>query len=169
MPIKKHHIKLTEKERSDLTNISRKKNAAHNKVQKSKAMLAMDCGEHGPSQTDVEASRLSGLSTRSLESLRKRVCEVGPFGALERKPRKSPPVAPKVTGEVEARMVQIACSQPQEGQSRWTMRLIAEKLIELEVVDSISDETVRLWLKKTTLNRGDKSVGASLQSKMPLL
>ena len=70
------------------------------------------------------------------------------MGALERKPRLTPPVAAKVNGEVEAKMVQIACTDPPTGFAKWTMQLIADRLIELEVVESISSETVRLTLKK---------------------
>ena len=161
MPKKKHHIKIEADEREKLARLAGSQKAAALKVQRAKAMLAMDCGENGPAQSDPQAAKISGLSVRSLERLRQRVCEVGPLEALERKPRLSPPVAPKVTGEVEARMVQIACSQAPEDCARWTMKLIAERLIELEVVESISSETVRTTLKKTTLNLGNNNAGVS--------
>ena len=150
MPNKKHHIKLDQEERDLLTQLSRRKNAAAIKVQRSKAMLAMDSGSFGPSLPDEDAAKVSGLSIPTLERLRKRVCEVGPLGALERKPRETPPVPPKVTGEVETKMVQIACTDPPVGFAKWTMQMIADRLIELEVVASISDETVRITLKKTS-------------------
>ena len=150
MPRKKHHINLSKDEREFMEQLSRKQNAAALKVKKAKAILAMDCGDYGPGKTDLEASHDCGLTTRSLENLRQRVCEVGPEQALERKPRTTPPVSPKITGEVEARMIQIACSQPPEGRSSWTMQLIADQLIELNLLESISGETVRL-----TLNRND--------------
>ena len=108
MPLKKHHIKLESDEREYLAKLSRSRKAAVLKVQRAKAMLAMDCGESAPALSDSKAAKLSGLSVRSLERLRERVCEVGPLGALERKPRLTPPVEPKVTGEVEAQMVRIA-------------------------------------------------------------
>ena len=149
MPKKKHHIKLESDERERLAKLAGSQKAAALKVKRAKAMLAMDCGENGPAKSDPEASAISALSIRSLERLRQRVCEAGPLAALERKPRLSPPVEPKVTGEVEARMVQIACSQAPDDCARWTMKLIAERLIELEVVESISSETVRTTLKKT--------------------
>ena len=117
--------------------------------------------------TDLEASAGSGLTVRSIERLRARACEVGPLGALERKQqRESPPVAAKITGEVEARMIQIACSEVPEGCDRWTMQMIADRLIELEIVESISDESVRTTLKKTTLNPGSRSAGASRRKRM---
>jgi Homeodomain-like domain len=168
MPTKKHHIKLDLEERHQLESLSRKQKAAAIKVKRAKAMLAMDCGPHGPAHSDPEAAGISGLAIASLQRLRKRVCEVGPIGALERQVRETPPVAPKVTGEVEARMVQIACSQPPEGRESWTMQMIADRLVELKLVQSISDETVRLTLKKTTLNLGNRSAGASRPKRTPL-
>lgn len=162
-----HHIKLEVEERGRLSKLAGSQKTAALKVQRARAMLAMDCGEKGPAQSDPQAAAISGLSVRSLERLRRRVCEVGPLGALERKPRLSPPVEPKVTGEVEARMVQIACSQAPEDCARWTMKLIAERLIELEIVESISSETVRTTLKKTTLNPGNNNAGASRRKKTP--
>lgn len=131
--------------------LTRKHNAAALKVQKSIAILLMDCGELGPAKTDLATSEECQLTPRSLENLRKRVCEVGPLGALERKPRITPPVEPKVNGEVEAKIMQIACSEPPKGFSKWTMNMIAGKVVELEIVSSISDETVRLTLKRNEL------------------
>lgn len=167
MPIKKHHIKLSEDERLELLKLSRQSKAAVIKVQRAKAMLAMDCGPHGESLSDRKVSEISGLSIPTLERLRKRVCEVGPIGALQRKPRETPPVEPKVTGELEARMVQIACSDPPEGHSKWTMQMIADRLVSLKLITSISGETVRLTLKKTTSNPGSSNAGASLRKKTP--
>lgn len=161
MPKKKHHIKLDSDERERLEALSRKHKVAAIKAMRSRAMLAMDCGPGGPALSDARASEISGLSVSSLERLRERVCEVGPLQALERKPRLTPPVEPKVTGAVEARMVQIACSPPPHDASRWTMRMIADRLVELEILPSISDETVRRRLKKTTSSRGRRNAGAS--------
>lgn len=169
MPEKKHHVRLSAEERTNLLEISRKQGVAAIKVQRAKALLAVDCGDQGPDLTDREAAAGCGLTIRSLQRLRARVCEVGPLGALERKVRETPPVEPKVTGEVEARMVKIACSDPPEGFVRWTMQMIAQELVELEIVESISGETVRTTLKKTTSSLGSRSAGASRQSKMPRL
>jgi hypothetical protein len=169
MPNKKHHIKLTPDERKELEAVARKRNAAAVKVQRAKVILAVDIGPGGPGLTDLEASSGSGLTTRSIQRLRARACEVGPIGALERKPRDHPPVPAKVTGEVEATMVKIACSDAPEGRECWTMDLIAGRLVELGLVESISGETVRVTLKKTILNPGRKSAGASrLKKTRPL-
>jgi hypothetical protein len=165
MPIKKHHIKLDSDERTHLESLTRKQKVSAVKARRAHAMLAMDCGSLGPALSDSKASRLSGLSCSSLERLRQRVCEVGALGALERKPRLTPPVEPIVTGEVEARMIQIACSAPPEDSSRWTMRMIAGRLIELGIVATISGETVRTTLKKTSSSRGSRNAGASRRSR----
>jgi hypothetical protein len=160
MPNKKHHIKLTPEERKELGAVARKRNAAAVKVQRAKVILAVDIGSGGPGLTDSEASLGSGLTTRSIQRLRARTCEVGPIGALERKPRETPPVPAKVTGEVEASMVKIACSDAPEGRESWTMNLIAGRLVELGLVESISGETVRVTLKKTNSSPGRKNAGA---------
>ena len=165
MPNKKHHIKLTPEERKELEAVARKRNAAAARVQRAKVFLAVDIGPGGPGLTDLEAASGSGLTTRSIQRLRARACEVGPIGALERKPRDQPPVPAKVTGEVEATMVKIACSDAPEGRESWTMDLIAGRLVELGLVESISGETVRVTLKKTILNPGRKSAGASRPKK----
>ena len=167
MPLKKYHIKLDNDEREQLAKLSRSRTTAAVKVQRAKAMLAMDCGEGGPGLSATKAKEISGLSVRSLQRLRERVCEVGPLGALRRKPRLTPPVEAKITGEVEAAMVKIACSEVPSDASRWTMQMIADRLVELEVVGSISSEAVRVTLKKTTSNRGSKSAGASRRRRTP--
>lgn len=167
MPLKKYHIKLDNDERAHLRKLSRSHKAAVVKVQRAKAMLAMDCSEGAPALSDSKAAKQSGLSVRSLQRLRERVGEVGPLGALERKPRLTPPIEPKVTGEVEAAIVKIACSEVPADASRWTMQMIADRLVELEILESISSETVRTTLKKTTLNPGSNSAGASRQTKTP--
>ena len=160
MPLKKYHIKLDRDEREQLTKLSGSRTTAAVKVQRAKAMLAMDCSEGGRGLSDSKAKKISGLSVRSLQRLRERVCEVGPLGALLRKPRLTPPVEAKITGEVEATMVKIACSAVPDDASRWTMQMIADRIVELEVLESISSEAVRTTLKKTTLNRGSRSAGA---------
>lgn len=151
MPVKKYHIKLESDERDHLLKLSRSLSAAALKVQRAKALVAMDCSRNAPALSDSKVAKICGLSVRSLQRLRERVCEVGALGALERKPRLAPPVDPKVTGEVEAMMVKIACSEVPADASRWTMQLIADRLIELELLESICSETVRTTLKKNDL------------------
>ncbi len=85
---------------------------------------------------------------------------MGPIAALDAKPRETPPRKIKITGEVEAHITQIACSDAPEGAVRWTLQLIAERLVEIKVIDSISHNSVALVLKKVNLNHGAKKAGA---------
>jgi hypothetical protein len=165
MPNKKHHIKLDSEERDLLGKIAGKRKAAAVRVQRAKAMLAMDCSAGAPTMTDQEVSVLTGLSVSSLARLRKRVCEIGPLGALERKPRETPPVEPKITGDIQAHIAKIACSNPPEGRPEWTLQLIADRVVELNLLESISRESVRQCLKKTTSNPGNKNAGVSHRKK----
>ena len=81
--------------------------------------------------------------------MRQRFVEQGLEAALVRKPQDRPSRPPKLDGRAEAHLIDLACSKPPEGRTEWTMQLLADKLVELEVVDSVSDETVRRTLKKT--------------------
>jgi transposase len=144
---KKYVLKLTTEERAELTRLVRKGKVAGWKLQRAQALLKCDQGPEGPAWTDAEIAEAFGVTTRSLESWRKRAVEQGPMALLQRKPR-TPSGVPKLGGEAEARLTALACSQPPKGLGRWSLRLLAERLVELEVVDSVSHETVRRALKK---------------------
>jgi Homeodomain-like domain len=144
---KKYVLKLTAEERNELTRLVRKGNAAGWKLQRAQALLKCDQGPGGPAWPDARIAEAYGITTRSLESWRKRAVEHGPMALLERKPR-TPSAATKLGGENEARLTALACSQPPKGLARWSLRLLAGRLVELEVVDSVSHETVRRALKK---------------------
>lgn len=149
MPGKLYVVKITLEERSALESVVKRGRSAAWKVQRAQALLQCDQGEHGPGWTDEDVAAAYGCTTRSLENWRKQAVESGPLSLLERKSRR-PPVAKKLDGEKEARLVTLACSEPPEGRCRWTLRLLAERLVELEVVDAVSHETVRRTMKKTT-------------------
>lgn len=145
---KKYVVKLSVDERDALKAVIRKGKSAAWKVQRAQALLKCDAGTHGPAWADVKIVEAFGGTTRSLESWRKRAVEEGPLSLLERKPPDSPRVSPKIRGEQEARLTQLACSAAPPGHARWTLRLLAERLVELEIVESVSRETVRRALKK---------------------
>jgi hypothetical protein len=145
---KKYVLKLTDEERTELDRLVRKGKVAGWKLQRAQALLKCDQGPDGPAWTDGRIAEAYGVTTRSLESWRKQAVERGPLSLLERKPRLRPAVAPKLDGEREARLTALACSQPPKGRGRWSLRLLAERLVELEVVEAISHETVRRALKK---------------------
>lgn len=143
---KLHVVKLTDDERSELSGIVRKGVAAAWKRQRAEALLKCDAGPKGPGWSDRRIAEAFGCTTRSLESWRKRAVESGPLSLLERKPMR--PRVGKLDGESEARLTKLACSTPPEGYGRWSLRLLSDRLVELEVVDAVSHETVRRALKK---------------------
>jgi hypothetical protein len=162
-----YRIKLSAEERAKLISIRDRGSNKAVKFKRVAALLLCDEGPFGPALTDAEVQRGTSMSPRTLVRLRQRCCEVGPLGALERKTRETPPREIKVTGEVEARITQLACSDPPEGHSRWTLRLLAKHLVEIEVIDSISHNTVGLVLKKVSSNPGVKKAGAFPQNSPP--
>ena len=144
---KKYVLKLTAEERAELTRLVRKGNVAGWKAQRAQALLKFDQGPEGPAWADARVAEAFGVTTRSLESWRKRAVQGGPMALLQRRPRTTAAVA-KLGGESEARLTALACSQPPRGLARWSLRLLAERLVELQVVDAVSHETVRRSLKK---------------------
>jgi hypothetical protein len=145
---KKYVLKLTPDERDELEQLVKKGKAAGWKLQRAQALLQCDQGPHGPGWTDELSAAAYGCTTRTLESWRKQAVEAGPLSLLQRQPRLTPPVPPKLDGEQQARLTALACSQPPTGYARWTLRLLAERLVELAIVDTIAHETVRRALKK---------------------
>ena len=130
------------------------------------ALLLSDEGEQGPAKIDSEIVSIIGISQRSVERLRERCHEVGALGALESKPRNRSK-EPKVTGEIEARIIALACSEAPKGASRCSIRFLAEKAVELDIIESIGRESIRVILKKANLNLGSKSAGAFPPNKIP--
>lgn len=138
----KHYIiNLTEDEREELKRITITGRHAALKVLHARILLKAD-----ETLIDEEIAEHLSVSVRTVERIRRRCALEGISAALDPKPR--PAKEPKVDGEAESRLVHLACSEPPEGQQRWTLRLLAEKMVELEVIDSISHETVRQRLKK---------------------
>jgi hypothetical protein len=131
------------------------------------SLLLADEGPGGASMKDAQITAITGLSSSTLELLRKRCCEVGPLAALERKQRETPPRAIKITGDVQAHITQIACSQAPAGHARWTLQMIADRVVELNIIDSISHQSVSTILKKVNSSHGQRNAGASRPRKMP--
>jgi hypothetical protein len=159
-------VRLSQEERSVLEDLVRRGNCAGWKVQRAQALLKCDAGPAGPAWCDRQVAEAFGVTRRSLESWRKRAVEEGPLSLLERKPPDSPRVAPKLRGREIARLTQLACSPAPPGHARWTLQLLAGRLVELEIVESVSRETVRQALKKTISSLGAKRCGASHLERM---
>lgn len=116
-------------------------------------LLLTDEGERGPGLQDKEAAERVSVNHRTVSRLRQRCVERGLDAALEREPRRRER-ARALDGDAEARVIALMCGEAPAGQSRWTLKLLTHRLVELEIVKSVSHETVRQVLKKTSLNRG---------------
>ena len=112
----------------------------------------LDVGVYGTKWKVVQVAEALGTTTRSLEHLKKQLIEEGISAAIERKKRVTPPREIQFGGDFEARLLALACSEAPEGRSRWTVRLLAEKVVELKIVPSVSVMTVCNTLKKMNLS-----------------
>ena len=127
-------------------------------INRARILLMADQRVKEECRTDQEISRALGVSLRMVAATREKYWRFGLQQALAEKPRAGHPR--KLSGKGEALLTTIACSDAPEGRGRWTLRLLADKLVELKEVDSIAHETVRRVLKKTTSSRGRRSTGA---------
>ena len=152
--MKKYRVTLTDEERRDLHDLIAAGKAAAKKLAHARILLKADAADGGPAWPDWQIADALEVSTDTVERVRQRFVELGLDAAPERKQRERPPREIKLDGRAEARLIALACSTPPGGRAVWTMQLLADKLVELEVVDSISDETVRLALKKTRSSPG---------------
>jgi len=148
----RYRVTLTKEEREELEAISTKGRRAARTVLYARALLLLDAGEFGPKWVVVKVAEAIGATTRSLEHLKKRFVEEGLIAAIERKIRVKPPREIRFGGEFEAHLLALACSEAPAGKSRWTIRLLAEKLIELKIVPTVSPMTVCNTLKKMNLS-----------------
>lgn len=160
----RYKVTLTTEEREYLEKFSKTGTKAARSVLMARALLLVDAGEHGPHGTEEVVSQATGLSCRPIERLKKRFVEEGLDAALERKQRETPPTPVKFDGDFEAHLIALACSDPPLGRSRWTVRLLAEKAVELAIVDSVSPMTVCNILKKTNFSLTARSTGKSRQT-----
>ncbi len=146
MSMKKYRVFLNGKKRSELKRLVSTGTDKARKITRARILLLADESPRGMSKTDKGIIEALGVSARTVAVTRQRFVEEGLDGALNEKPRPGKP--PKLTGRDEAKLAVIACSEPPEGRVRWSIRLLTDKLIELDIVDSISREAVRQYLKK---------------------
>ena len=125
--------------------------AAAYKIKHANILLKADAD--GPPWTDKAIANAFCCSVKTVAHTRQRFVEQGLLGALERKPQSRPSRLPILDGEKEARLIALSCSKPPAGRATWTLRLLSERLVALEIVESISYETVRITLKKTNSSR----------------
>ena len=148
----RYRVTLAKEERNYLEGISTKGKRAARTVLYARALLLLDAGEHGPKWIVAKVAEALGTTPRSLEHLKKRFVEEGLPASIERKKRVKPPREIQFGGEFEAQLLALACSEAPEGRKRWTVRLLAEKMIELKIVPTVSPMTVCNTLKKMNLS-----------------
>jgi len=145
-------VTLSEDERTELESLTRNGKTGAKKFIYARALLLCDAGPHGPKWLMADIAEALGISSRTIEHLKERFVEEGLEAALERKPRVKPPREIIFDGAFEARLIALACSEAPEGYDRWTVRLLADKAVELEFASSVSHMTVQRILKKTNLS-----------------
>lgn len=158
--MKKYIIKLSKEERSLLDNIIRKGKHGAQKILRARILLKADQSSGRKWLTDAEIASALDTSIPTVERLRRRFVEEGFEASLKNKSRQTPHPNLKLDGELESQIIAVACSECPEGRSRWTLQMIADQLVELNCVDSLSRESVRRGLKKTKSSRGRKNRGA---------
>ena len=148
--MKKYIVRLEAEERDRLKQLVTAGKAAAYRIRHANILLAVDQSETGSKMTDVEAARAFHASVRSIESLRKRLVEEGLDAALDRKKRSDPSIERMFDGDKEAKLVAIACGAKPEGRVRWTLELLAERVVMLKIVDRCSPQTIMRTLQKTS-------------------
>ena len=149
---KKYIVELTIEERKRLEELIDAGKVARHKIRYAEMLLLADQGEHGPGWPDEQIAKAHRAHRTTVEHLRKRLVEQGLDRALERRKRQN--YTRKLDGEDEARLIALACSEAPKGRNRWTLRLLADKMVELKVADELSYATVRRTLKKTSSSLG---------------
>jgi len=157
--MKKFIITLTKDERKSLTELTSKGKHMSQKILNALILLACDEGEHQQKRSkNKEIAQVLNISMRKIDRVKKRFVEDGLDVALNGK-KGNRVYKKKADGDFEAHLIALSCSNPPEGFSRWSLRLLAEKAVELNYIESVSHETVRRVLKKTNLNLGGKKAG----------
>jgi transposase len=150
---KTHHVTLTKEQREQLLEQITTGTAAAHMLTHARILLKADAGDEGPAWTDAAIAEALETSVPTIERVRARFAQEG-LGAAVRRRIASRPRPRKLDGAGEAHLIALACSEPPAGQEHWALRLLASRLVELQVVDTISHETVRRTLKKTNSSRG---------------
>lgn len=144
---KKYIVRLSDEERTELASVIKKLKGTSQKVRRAQILLKADAD--GPNWTDQKIAEAFGCRTKTVENVRQRLVERGFEETLNGKQRTTPPVEKLLDGNQEAQIIATRLGPPPEGYASWTLRLLARKVVELEIVESVSYETVRRTLKKT--------------------
>jgi Homeodomain-like domain len=162
----KYRVTLTAAERVQLEQTVAAGKAAARKLTHARILLLADASQ-ALGQGDADIVAALGTSLRTVERVRQRLVTEGFQAALDHRPQPPRPDKIKVKGDVERKLIQLACSDPPEGRCHWTLTLLCDELVALGLVRTVSTETVRQALKKTTLRHGSWRLGASRPRSMP--
>lgn len=150
MSEKRYIVRLSEDERASLIGlVNTKERVASRKRRRAQILLKVDTGEHGPAWTDERAAEAFDVHVVSVQKIRQQLVIEGLEAALSRKHQDPPPRTPVFDAGKEQTLLALAQGEPPAGRARWTLHLLADELVRLEVVDTVSHETVRKALKKT--------------------
>jgi len=147
---KVYRVNLTAGERAELEALVRKGAGAAQRLTRARILLKADQGPDGPAWADAQVAAALDVAVNTVANIRQRFVEGGLAGALARKPQCRPSKARLLDGRAEARLIALACSEPPAGRAHWTLQLLADRLVELRVVETISADTVGRALKKVT-------------------
>ena len=147
---KKYIVRLTAEERKELENLVKKGKTQAYRIKHANILLAVDAD--GPNWLDYQTAKAYKCHQNTVVNVRQRFVEQGFEAALERKKQQAPSRKQIIDGENEARLISVACSKPPRGSAKWTMQMLADQLVALNVVDSVSGQTVWRTLKKTNLS-----------------
>jgi hypothetical protein len=167
--VKKHTVKLTQEQRERLQQLINTGQASARKLTHARILLKADEGEAGPDWSDAQIKQALEVGLTTIWRVRKRFHEEGLDEALNRQPQPERPETRIIDGEVEAHLIALICAGKPEEQDHWSLRLLAEKLVQLGEVEHVSHETVRQTLKKTNSNPGSRSNGVFHQRRMLIL
>lgn len=164
--MEKYRVTLAAEERAELEHLVSVGKAAARKLAHARILLLADTSA-GKRCSDEDIVSALGIGRRTVERVRQRLLTQGFHAALDHKPQPPRPDKIKIKGDLEQKLIQLACSDPPEGRCHWTLQLLADEMVVLGLIDAVSTETVRKALKKTTLSPGSLRLGASRPRPMP--
>lgn len=164
--VKKYVVRLSEDERNRLDEMIHKGKSSAQRLMKARILLKADVSEGGEGWSDRRIMEALETSASNVYKTRQQLVEEGFEAVLSRKQRARPPVEPIFDGEKEAKLIALACSEPPQGRARWTLRLLEEKVVELDIVDRASDNTIGRVLKKTHSSRISSNNGSFHRKRM---
>lgn len=151
MKTKKYKVYLNEEQQKELEEITKRGKHPASIVKRAYILLNLN-ENNGTVQNQEEIAKRLSTTTATIYNVSRQFVEEGLQATISRKIRKTPPIQSKITGDIEAKIIALACSEPPKGRTRWTLRLLEEKVVELQICDAISDNTIGRILKKHHLS-----------------